>query len=211
MAKSKPQSISAVIRPPIIRTVNQQFLSPPEKMSDAVSMRDAIAQLQPAILAAMQRGYTRADIAEILEQAGISITATSLQYYLKAIAKAPKVRKARVSKRTLSTSSEAAHILKSALFAPSHTRASKQRHVDQVISFLLDDLDIEEVDRDSASSLEAQQSLPTQPTPKSGAQSKTKSHKKEVKSSTKQSQTSSRAKKKPKAVVLKLGYTCTLR
>jgi hypothetical protein len=69
-----------------VEAIADELLDLPEKSSHDYSLQEAIATLREPIAIALQRHYTFAEIATILTQQGIIVTANELsQYYLAAI------------------------------------------------------------------------------------------------------------------------------
>jgi len=56
----------------------------PEKPKEHWSLREAIESLEGSIMQALDRGYTHEEVAELLEEKGISISVSSLKRYLAA-------------------------------------------------------------------------------------------------------------------------------
>jgi len=49
---------------------------------DRVTLREAIAQLEASIQTAFDKGYSRADVVDLLNQVGIPVSLSSLRYHL---------------------------------------------------------------------------------------------------------------------------------
>ncbi|NEQ28918.1 MAG: hypothetical protein F6K28_60225 [Microcoleus sp. SIO2G3] len=56
----------------------------PEKPKENLSLREAVAQLQDQIKAALAKGYSYEDVAQILGDRGIDISASTLKNYVPA-------------------------------------------------------------------------------------------------------------------------------
>ena len=75
-------SSSATISKSSIDQVTQALQNLPEKPKESWSLREAVAQLQDQITAALNKGYGYEEVAQMLSQQGIEISASSLKSYL---------------------------------------------------------------------------------------------------------------------------------
>lgn len=129
---------------------------PPEPAQEW-SIREAIALLQDVILAALDKGYSREDVAALLNQAGIPVSPPSLRYYLTrlqqsaqpkaAASRAKSARTPKPKKRNQTTAPTARAIAASdATTRASNTadRPAASRSVENVIAYLLDEAEMPE-------------------------------------------------------------------
>lgn len=74
----------------------------PEKPKENLTLREAFAQLQGGITAAVDKGYSLEEIATLLTDQGIETNAPSLKYYLSRLKKdqAPTTRRTRRTRKT---------------------------------------------------------------------------------------------------------------
>ncbi|GAB4134439.1 MAG: hypothetical protein Fur0046_06230 [Cyanobacteria bacterium J069] len=115
------------------------------------SVREAIALLQDAIHAALDKGYSREDIAGLLNEAGIPISAPSLRYYLTRLKQAERplpqtpsaqlkaLRSDRSNPKQERSPARSAAALTSPPSSPSPPTNAAQRSVENVIAYLLDE------------------------------------------------------------------------
>jgi hypothetical protein len=59
----------------------------PEKPKAGVALREAVEQMQDAIVGALAKGYSHEDVASLLTEKGVEINAPSLKYYLSRLKK----------------------------------------------------------------------------------------------------------------------------
>lgn len=78
----KNASSSATISKSSIDQVTQTLQNLPEKPKENWSLREAVAQLQEQISAALNKGYSYDEVAQMLTQQGVEISASSLKSYL---------------------------------------------------------------------------------------------------------------------------------
>jgi hypothetical protein len=83
----------------------------PEKPKENLSLKEAVAALKDIITAALERGYSYEEVASMLSEQGVKISASSLKSYLSAIqrtsAAKPARGRGRKSKATAATTTEA--------------------------------------------------------------------------------------------------------
>ncbi len=114
--------------------MTSSFPAPATSTEQTVTLRVAIARLKRPITTALQRGYTHADVATLLSQSGIPVSANSLRYYLRAIAQ--PARPARSASASRPAPPQTVPSLKQALSAPT---SRLRRNVEDVMDYLLDD------------------------------------------------------------------------
>lgn len=106
----------------------------PPKPKPGVSLQEAIAHLHPPIQQVFQKGYSQQEVAEVLKQAGISVSAQDLQACLGAIA--PSQAPAAVPSPSPKSPSPKRPSLATALQTP-RSSATRQQ-VESVIAYLID-------------------------------------------------------------------------
>ncbi|MBW4654617.1 MAG: hypothetical protein KME20_16495 [Kaiparowitsia implicata GSE-PSE-MK54-09C] len=117
--------------------------APATSTAQTVTLRVAIARLKRPITTALQRGYTHAEVAALLSQSGIPISANSLRYYLRAIAQPARPAKSSSASRSAyrladqPAPPQSVLSLKRALSAAPTSRL--RRNVEDVMDYLLDD------------------------------------------------------------------------
>ncbi len=83
----------------------------PEKPKENLSLKEAVAALKDTITAALERGYSYEEVAAMLSEQGVKISASSLKSYLSAIqrtsAAKPVRGRGRKAKATAATTTEA--------------------------------------------------------------------------------------------------------
>lgn len=137
MPKLSKRSVSPVpVEASTVSQVTQQLKQLPEKHRDTFTLKQAIAMLSQPILAALDKGYSYEELAEVLAGEGIAIAPTSLRHYLalqrhpeKPQPEATRTRKPAPAKPALTTD-KLIRSLKMDLIP--------QEDVDEVIAFLLD-------------------------------------------------------------------------
>lgn len=77
-----PKSKNPVVKQEHIHHAISFFSDLPEKSKETVSLREAVELMKEPLRAAMAKGYTHVDLAEILTQQGIKISALTLKNYL---------------------------------------------------------------------------------------------------------------------------------
>jgi len=90
MAGGKRRSPSATIHQDSIDQATAQLEALPEKPKTDWSLRETIRQLQGSINAALERGYSHKEIAEMLAEQDIRISPASLKSYLADSNRAPE-------------------------------------------------------------------------------------------------------------------------
>jgi hypothetical protein len=94
-----------------ISQASSTLMDLPEKPQEIWSLREAINELQDQILLALKRGYDYPEIAEMLTQQGVEISASTLKYYLSSVRRTEngKHRKVtgKVTKKTLTKATAA--------------------------------------------------------------------------------------------------------
>lgn len=107
MPKSKKSTASATVTKSAIDHATSTLEDLPEKPKETWSLREAVAQLQVQISSALSKGYSYEEVARMLTEKGIEISASSLKSYLSAAKRqketAPKTgRTGRRSRKALS-------------------------------------------------------------------------------------------------------------
>lgn len=89
-----------------IEQAAQALQSLPDKPKENLSLREAVELMQDSITAALEKGYTYEDVADMLGDQGMKIAPSSLRYYL-ARSKRQTQPKAKAGRRTRKTTSTA--------------------------------------------------------------------------------------------------------
>ncbi|MBF2003563.1 MAG: hypothetical protein IGS50_07485 [Synechococcales cyanobacterium C42_A2020_086] len=89
-----------------IEQAAQALQSLPDKPKENLSLREAVELMQDSITAALDKGYTYEDVADMLGDQGMKIAPSSLRYYL-ARSKRQTQPKAKAGRRTRKTTSPA--------------------------------------------------------------------------------------------------------
>ncbi len=77
--RKRPRTAS--IKPEAVSTAIAFLEGLPEKEKEDLSLREAIGQMQDTIKSALARGYTYDDVAKLLSEKGIKISALTLKNY----------------------------------------------------------------------------------------------------------------------------------
>jgi hypothetical protein len=104
MAVATRRSKSVTIQPTLVNTAGSFLEDLPAKPKEAFSLREAVDQLRDPLKASLAKGYSYQDLAGMLREQGISISASTLKNYVpsgkrqaskaKAAVKAPRAKKA---------------------------------------------------------------------------------------------------------------------
>lgn len=84
MPKSKKTTVSATVTKSAIDHATSILEDLPEKPKENWSLREAVAHLQVQISSALSKGYSYEEVARMLTERGIEISASSLKSYLSA-------------------------------------------------------------------------------------------------------------------------------
>ncbi len=136
MTPSRKRLPSSVVVPKTTLGQTTQLLGQlPEKSKDTLTLREAIAQLEAPVTAALAKGYDYDELADLLTQDGIEISTTSLKYHLTALK-----RKQGGDQRTKRGGSRKASGTRSITLvrSPDMSLAAKQE-VEDVIAYLLEE------------------------------------------------------------------------
>ncbi|MBD1913045.1 MULTISPECIES: hypothetical protein [unclassified Leptolyngbya] len=82
-ARKRPPG-SILVQQAAIQQAGDLLQKLPEKPKENWSLREAIESLEGSIVQALDRGYSHEEVAELLEEKGISISVSSLKRYLAA-------------------------------------------------------------------------------------------------------------------------------
>lgn len=116
----------------------------PEKKRDRFTVGEAIAQLESPIQGALDKGYSRQDVVDVLNKAGVPISLSSLRYHLggataeepRSDVSEPDQHPLRSSRSLTKSDAKAVPSLVAALQAP-RSPANRQ-HVEDVIAYLIE-------------------------------------------------------------------------
>lgn len=81
-ATTRGRSKSAAVNRELLETAGSFLETLPEKPKEEMSLREAMKHLREPIQAALAKGYNYPDLAEVLAQQGIRISATTLKNYV---------------------------------------------------------------------------------------------------------------------------------
>lgn len=84
MPRSKKTTASATVTKSAIDYATSTLVDLPEKPKENWSLREAVAHLQVQISSALSKGYSYEEVARMLTEKGIEISASSLKSYLSA-------------------------------------------------------------------------------------------------------------------------------
>ncbi|HIK15119.1 MAG TPA: hypothetical protein IGS53_07525 [Leptolyngbyaceae cyanobacterium M33_DOE_097] len=91
---------ASVVKPEVMGQVAGFLGELPDKPKDQLSLKEAIAELSEQIQSAFDKGYTYPEIAEILHDHGIQISAFTLKSYVPRGRKKTSARKTGTTKKT---------------------------------------------------------------------------------------------------------------
>jgi hypothetical protein len=113
MISTKRRSPTSVTVPKtIIEQAAVTLRDLPEKPKEELSLKEAMEQMHDYITAALTKGYSLEELAELLSDRGVDISVSSLKYYVSRIGRQksattkPKVRRPRASKKEASETPE---------------------------------------------------------------------------------------------------------
>lgn len=129
-------SPSGVVPKSALDQTTQLLSQLPQKNKDTLTLREAIAQLEAPVTAALAKGYDYDEVANLLTRDGIEVSSASLKYYLTALKRKQGDNHRTKRERGRRTSGQTRSIT---LLRDPHSSLAAKQEVEDVIAFLLEE------------------------------------------------------------------------